>query len=504
MVRSARRIDSLLSSAKADATHRPGVLGASVFSMLTRLAQVLLQFATVIVLARMLTPSDFGLYGMVTPLIALFLVLRDAGLGLATMQSESLTEKQASTLFYTNVLVGFALSALFMFSASFVAGFYGENRLTDLIEALSVMFLFSGVRVQLEALMFRGYRFRSVFILEILASSVALFVSVGVALSGFGYWALGARQLSYEICYTSSLFIYVGWFPRSFSMDNETFSLFKFGVNAVLSNCIVYFLRNVDNVLIGWKFGPAQLGPYAMGYRTVLLPIQQVVTPLSRVFIPHLSQQKDDPEQFAISYMKALRAMLFFVAPPLCGVWICAGELVDILLGGQWHDTVPIVRWLVPAGVLQVAYLSVSWINFARGRADRQLWWGLISVPVVVGGFVIGLHWGVVAVAASYPISNALLLIPLFMYALEGTALTVRQILSAIAPAAIATAIIGVLGSYVQNAASMRGIQEFLTVGAIGAIVMLVMLLTGLAIFDPADLRKLFGSQGLRRFKWKH
>ena len=459
--------------------------------MSTRLAQVVLQFSTVIVLARILTPSDFGLYGMVTPLVALFLVLRDAGLGLATLQSDVLTERQASTLFYTNFLVGVALSALFVLSAGLVASFYGETRLVDLVRALSVMFLFSGVRVQLEALMFRGYCFQAVFVIEIVASSIALVVSVGVALSGYGYWALCARQLAYEISYTSTLFIYVRWLPRSFSMDRETFSLFKFGANAVLSNCLVYFLRNVDNVLIGWKFGPAQLGPYALGYRTVLLPIQQVVTPLSRVFIPHLSQQKNDPQEFAKSYTHALRAMIFFVAPPLCGVWICAAELVDILLGRQWHDTVPIIRWLVPAGVLQVAYISASWINFARGRADRQLWWGLLSLPVVVGGFVIGLQWGVVAVAASYPISNALLLIPLFLYAVRGTAITFRQIFGAMAPAALTSLIVAIPGIWARNAAYDRGLPDFVVVAMVGAIVVLVMLLLSPAIFGLTNMRRI-------------
>jgi PST family polysaccharide transporter len=462
--------------------------------MSTRLAQVLLQFVTIIVLARFLTPSDFGLYGMVTPLVAFFLVLRDAGLGMATLQSAVLSERQASTLFYTNVLVGFALSALFVSSASLVAGFYGETRLVDIVRALCIMFLFSGVRVQLEALVFRGYRFQSVFIMEIIASSLAFLISTGVALKGYGYWALCARQLTYEITYTSALFIYVRWIPRSFRMDRETFSLFKFGVNAVLSNFVVYFLRNVDNVLIGWKFGAAVLGPYSLGYRTVLLPIQQVVTPLSRVFIPHLSQQQHDPVGFAKSYALALRAMMFFVAPPLCAAWICASEAINILLGSQWHEAVPIIQWLVPAGILQVAYLSAGWINFSRGRADRQLWWGVLSLPIVVGGFVIGLQWGGVGVAASYSITNGMLLIPLFVYAVRGTAITLGNIVRAVMPAAFASVSVIALGYWARYTAIDRGLSDVLVLVIVAAIAAVTMLAFGPAIFGWSNLYRIAGN----------
>ncbi len=491
------RIDGLLHGASADGGRKLGVIGASFFSMLTRMAQVLLQFLTVIILARFLSPSDFGLYGMVTPLVAFFLVMRDAGLGMATLQSVTISERQASTLFYANVLVGIGLSTFFFLSAGLVAGFYGEVRLVDLVSALSVMFLFSGVRVQLEALVFRDRRFRASFIIEIIGSSTALLVSSGVAIAGFGYWALCARQLAYEITYTSALFLYVGWLPRSFSMDRQTFSLFKFGINAVLSNFVVFFLRNIDNVLIGWKFGPALLGPYALGYRTVLLPIQQVVTPLARVFIPHLSQQKGNAGEFAASYTYALRAMMFFVAPPLCAAWICANEAIGILLGPQWHEAVPIVQWLIPAGVLQVAYLSAGWLNFARGRADRQLRWGLLSSPIIIGGFIIGLQWGVVGVAASYPITNALLLVPLFAYVIKGTEITLARLARAMAPVAFTSAIVIFIGAWTRNSAISGGLPDFAVLLSVIASTALAMLALSPAVFGWSNLWAIVG--GVRR-----
>jgi PST family polysaccharide transporter len=492
------RIHGLLQDANGDGDRKLGIVAASFFSMLTRMAQVLLQFVTVIILARFLSPSDFGLYGMVTPLVAFFLIMRDAGLGMATLQSVTLSERQASTLFYTNVLVGFALSALFFVSAGLVAGFYGEARLVDLVSALSVMFLFSGIRVQLEALVFRDRRFRAGFIMEIIGSSMALAISSSIAIAGLGYWALCARQLTYEITYTSALFLYVGWIPRSFSMDRKTFSLFRFGINAALSNFVVFFLRNIDNVLIGWKFGPELLGPYALGYRTALLPIQQVATPLARVFIPHLSQQKDDHEQFATSYANALRAMMFFVMPPLCAAWICANEAIGVLLGPQWHEVAPIVQWLLPAGMLQVAYLSAGWLNFARGRADRQLRWGLFSSPIIMGGFVIGLHWGVIGVAASYTMTNALLLAPLFAYAIKGTKITPAKLARAVAPVILTSLVAILLGSWTRSSAISNGLPQAAVVLAVIASSVLVMLVFSPAVFGWSNLWLLVGGRRRR------
>jgi PST family polysaccharide transporter len=457
----ASRIHGLLGNAKSDNDRKVGVAAASFFSMLTRLAQVLLQFVTIIILARFLTPSDFGLYGMVTPLVAFFMVMRDAGLGMATLQSVTLSERQASTLFFANVAVGFALSGLFFLSAELIAAFYGQPRLADLVNALSVMFLFSGVRVQLEALVFRDRRFRAGFIMEIIGSSTALLISSSIAIAGLGYWALCARQLAYEITYTSALFLYVGWIPRHFSMDRQTFSLFRFGISAVLSNFVVFFLRNISLVLIGWKFGPAVLGPYALGYRTVLLPIQQVATPLARVFIPHLSQQREDRDQFATSYTNGLRALMFFAAPPLAAAWMCAGEAVNVVLGPHWHDAVAIVQWLIPAGVIQVACLSASWLNFARGRADRQLRWGLCSAPIIILGFIVGLHWGVVGVAASNAITGGLLLLPLFVYAIKGTAITAGKIARPLTPVVLTSAAVIFFGAWIRSSAIANGLPDY-------------------------------------------
>lgn len=493
------RIHNLLQRSGDEADRKLGVVGASFFSMLTRMAQVLLQFLTIIILARFLTPSDFGLYGMATPLVAFFLVMRDAGLGMATLQCPTLSERQASTLFYTNVMVGICLSLAFFLCSGLVAAFYGEARLVDLINALSIMFLFSGVRVQLEALVFRDRRFRAGFIMEIVASSTALLISSGIALSGLGYWALCGRQLAYEITYTSALFLYVGWLPRSFSMDRQTFSLFKFGVHALLSNFLVFFVRNIDNVLIGWRFGPAVLGPYALGYRTVLLPIQQIVTPLARVFIPHLSQHQHDQRLFAQYYTRALQAMMFFAAPPLCGAWICTREAIDVLLGPQWEPAVPIMRWLIPAAILQAAYLSAGWLNFARGRADRQLRWGLLATPVIVGGFAIGLYWGAVGVAASYSITNALLLGPLFVYAAQGTAINVLSVARALAPVVLSAAAVSVMVLWVRNGALDHGISEAGTLVMAVAAMALTMLVLSPTVFGWTTLRMLTGGLLRRR-----
>ena len=486
-----RRIDQLLSATATDRRGKHGVVGASFFSMSTRLAQVSLQFLTIIILARFLVPADFGIYGMVTPLIAFFLVLRDAGLGIATLQSATLSERQASTLFYANMLVGIVLGSLFVLLAPAVAYFYDERRLADLIRAFTILFLFSGIRVQLEALVYRGFRFRAVFVMEIAASSTALLVSAVIAAGGYGYWALCVRQLTYEVIYTSSLLIYVRWFPRFFSMDIGTRSLFKFGVSAAVSNFIVYFLRNIDNVLIGWRLGPAALGPYALAYRTVLLPIQQVVTPLSRVFIPHLSQQREDPAGFAKSYSNALKVMMFLVAPPLCAAIVCTNEAVGILLGPKWHEAVPIIQCLIPAGILQVAYLSAGWINFAGGRADRQLWWSVLSLPVVVGGFVIGLSWGPIGVAASYSISNAVLLVPLFAYAIRDTAITPQLMLLSVAPAAANSAIVLALGYWVRSTAHVFHLSDGLLLVAVGFLTLLTMALFSPLIFGLHNLFKM-------------
>jgi PST family polysaccharide transporter len=236
------------------------------------------------------------------------------------------------------------------------------------------------------------------------------------------------------------------WRPGAPSLDQGVRELIRFGAGLSISNIFNYISRNADNFLIARFVGQAQLGLYDRGYKLMMMPLQQVNAPISRVLLPLLSRLQTDPVRYRSSYLSTITGLMAAVQPGLLTAVIFAPAFVHVLLGPNWDAVVPIFVWLGLAGLHQITTNTLGWLLVSQGRARSLVVLGVCTSVTTVAAFVIGLRYGAVGVAAAYMISDYLLRLPvIWWYVTRNGPVSLSDLLRAAAPHAVAIAITGVV-----------------------------------------------------------
>jgi O-antigen/teichoic acid export membrane protein len=387
-----------------------------------------LQMVSTVVLARLLTPRDYGIVAGVLVLTGLAELLKDLGLGAATVQRRELSAGQLNALFWLNTALGAVTATLVAGAAPLVAAFYSTPEATAVTVALAVPFLFSGLSVQHQALLSRTLQFAALARIDLASRAVGLTAAVAAAAAGAGYWALVASPLVTAAVRAAGLWRTCRWRPGRPAWADDMRSLLGFGGWTSLFGLVNYFARNADNALIGRYSGTADLGIYSRAYQLLLLPVQQINAPVSRVALPTLSRLQDSPDRYRQFYATALTAITFVALPLIALMAVLAGEVVDILLGDDWRAAADVFQVLAIAGVTHPIAHANGWLYQSMGNVRRQALWGIASRAVIVAGFVAGLPWGPYGVAVGYAVVNWLLLLPGFAIAARGTPVSMGDI----------------------------------------------------------------------------
>lgn len=364
-----------------------------------------LQMGSTMILARLLTPSDFGLVAMVTAVTGFVAMFKDAGLSMATVQREQITHAQVSTLFWTNAALSVFVMLVVAALAPLLAWFYGEPRLVWITLALSATFIFGGLTVQHQALLRRQMRFTALAVTEIGSMAAGIATAIIIAWRGFGYWALVGLTAGSTIANCAIVWALSGWLPGRPRKGSGVRDMLKFGGGLTGFNFLNYFTRHADNVIIGYALGSASLGIYSKAYGLVNMPIQQINAPVSHVMVPSLSRLQGEPNRYRRAFLHAI-GMLAFVGMPAVGLlFAVADEVVALVLGGGWEDAATVFRFLAPGALLGTVNVAPGWLCVSLGRARVQLVWAAIAAPVMVMTFVAGTHWGISGVAAGFSAS---------------------------------------------------------------------------------------------------
>lgn len=371
--------------------------------------------AATVVLARLLTPQDYGLIGMVAVVTGFVSMFKEMGLSVATIQKEEIFANQISTLFWVNVVLSIVVMLLTAAIAPGVAWLYGEPRLTMITVGFAVGFLFGGLTVQHEALLRRQMRFRALAATEIISLFVGLVVAIALAWSGAGYWALVANHLAQGSSYAIGIWIVCGWRPGRPVRYSGVRSMLVFGGNLTGFHAVNYFARNLDNMLIGLFWGSRQLGLYAKAYQLLLLPIDQINAPIAAVAVPALSRLTDSPERYRNAYLRILEKIVMVTMPGMAFMIATSDWIVALILGPQWSEASRIFAWLGIAGMAQFAN-TTGWLFMTQNRAHHMFQWGLIGGTITVLAIILGLPWGATGVAISYSLTTVCIVVPLLFY----------------------------------------------------------------------------------------
>lgn len=378
--------------------------------------QMVLQLGSIVVLARLLVPEDFGLVAMVAAITGLASMFKDLGLNQAVVQREQVTHEQVSALFWVNLSAGVVLGGLVAASAPAVAWFYDEPRLVVITMTFAAFVAVGGAAVQHQALLIRQMRYRELVAADVLGLVAGIATAIGLALAGAGYWALVALPGVQSLGQTLMLWRWCGWVPGPPRPAAGVRGMLRFGANLTGFDLANYLARNADNVLIGWRWGAGPLGLYTKAYSLLLVPLRQVGTPLSQVAVPALSRLLADPAHYRRAYLRLQRVACTFGVCFVLFAMATADLIVGVTLGPGWEGAATVFAWLAVAGVTQPVSNTAGWLFISQGRTGELLRWGLVSSATTLAAFAVGLPWGIVGVAAAYGLSELALRAPLLVW----------------------------------------------------------------------------------------
>jgi len=381
-----------------------------------------------VVLARLLSSADFGIVAMVTTITGLGTAFADLGLSEATIQREEINHHQISTLFWVNVAIGLALTAITAGLAPELAWLYHEPRLLNLTLFLSLTFLISGLNVQHDALLKRDMRFRTVAIRDVSAYAIAVPASIVMALHGYGYWALAAIPLFVNTVKVTISWLATGWIPGLPRRVKEVGSMIGFGGNVAACYLIISVNRGMDNVLIGWYSGAVPLGLYSRAYNLLMLPVRQLSVPAGSVAVPAFSRLQADPERFARYYLRATALLIWLAGPLFSFLFVAAKPVIIVVLSAKWRDAAPVFQILAISALGQLLLESTVWLLVSRGQSDRLLKLLLVVSPIIIASFAVGLPFGIKGVALSGSLVLIVICPCMLKVAFRGTELTLLRL----------------------------------------------------------------------------
>lgn len=371
----------------------------ALFTLSAQGAKILLQLASVIILSRLLTPHDYGLIAIVLVIIGIGEIFRDFGLTAASVQAPELSNGQRDNLFWINTAIGLVLASA-MFSLAWpVEAFMDERELTPIVQVLSCTFLFNGVTTQYRAQLMRTLRFRAMATIDIIAAVIALGAAIVAALSGAGYWALVLQQLTNSLVLLMGAVIAGRWLPRWYSRRHPISSFVRFGWHLVASNLLSYAGNQVDTVIVAGRFGTTSLGLYNRAYQLIMTTFSQIRSPLSNVAIPVMSRVQQDAKRFDSFVVSGQIALGYGLGIPLALVAGLADPVVHIVLGPQWSEAAPFLRFFAGASLTSTLAFVGYWVYVTRGLGRQLFRYSLVSLGIRVVCIVTGSFFGMVGVA---------------------------------------------------------------------------------------------------------
>jgi O-antigen/teichoic acid export membrane protein len=367
-----------------------------------------------LVLARLLTPEDYGLVGMARLAIGLIAIFRELGTTAAIIQRKQLSQEFLSSIFWANLALAVVTFGLAIATSPLVALFFHQPTIAPIVRLLAAGFIISALSSVPSALLNREMAFRKVMMIEIGATCFATCLAVGMALRGAGVWSLVISSLAGTCITTVFLWWSCPWRPKRLLSWTELRSIASFSLNLSGFNLVNYFSRNADNTIVGRFLGAYQLGFYQLAYNVMLYAVQNISQVMGRVLFPVFAKVQDDNARFRQAYIKAVSTIAVVTFPMMAGVMAVADPFVRAVLGEKWHPVASLLIILAPVGLMQSVVTTVGNIYYAKGRTDWLFRWGLFGTAVSVGSFFAGLPWGIRGVAVGYLIANLLMIYPVF------------------------------------------------------------------------------------------
>ncbi len=355
------------------------------------------QFIIGIILTRLLTPEDFGLIGMITIFIVIGQSLTNSGFGQALIQKKDADNVDFSTVFYFNLLASSIIYLIIFLSAPLIAKFYNEPELIPLVKVISLAFVIDAAgrihQVHLE----KKLNFKSPSIVGVTSVFVSGAVSITLAYTGFGVWALVANTIIRSFTATIMFWIVSKWRPLIIFSKHSLKTLFMFGSKILVAGLMQSFFHNIYYLIIGRFFSAQSLGYYTRAATFKDMPVNSLTVIIQKVTFPVFSTIQDNDEKLIPGYTKALRLLLAAVMPFMVMIFITSKPMIHIVLGEKWLPVVPYLKVMVLYGWIYVLYTINNQIITVKGRSDYYLQVQVLDKVFIIISILLTYRYGIMA-----------------------------------------------------------------------------------------------------------
>lgn len=416
------------------------IRGGLIWKARSRILFEFTKIAVAVVLARMLTPHDYGLAGMVLILVAFEPTLSGTALASALIQRRSLEPGDRSTVFWTNVGVASACTLTCCLAAGWVARFYGAPEVRWLFASVSFVFVISALGSAHSAMLVRDLNFKGLELRSMAGMVIGAGTAVAVAAAGYGPWALVAQALATYTFSTAFMWLFSPWRPRFTYSRRSIRKLRRFGGDVSGTLLLFQLNQTTDNVLVGRFLGASALGAYSLAYNIILVPFSRLASPLHEVLYPVFTRLQDDTARVGAIWLRAVRVLAALAIPAMLGLVVVAPDFVHVVFGSRWHAATPVVQILAWVGLLFALQGLNSVVLQALGRTGVLLCYSMVSFAAGLLSFIIGLRWGIVGVAACFAVVSTIIQPTYMAITARATGLTLLDCIRALAGIAEASA----------------------------------------------------------------
>lgn len=379
---------------------------AAWWSTLEILARYGVQFLVMVVLARLLTPEDFGLIAMLLVFTSIGTLLVDSGFGVALIQRQQTTADDETTVFIFTLCISIVTAGILMLAAPAIAAFFNQPKLVELSRVMAVIFPLGAFASVPDALLTMKLDFKARARAEVVASLCSGAVAVALALRGFGVWSLAWQSMVSIGVRGLLLWVYSGWRPRGRYRRASFRSLFGFGGYMLLSGLLNAVAMRLQSLLIGKLFDARTLGFYTLAQNTQQAPASLIDGILKRVGLPVFSTIAQDRAKLRSAFRASLRMVMFLFVPCMVGIALVAKPLIAVIYGERWVSAAPILSILsLSAALWPIHVLNLAAIG-AQGRSDLLLRVEVAKQLIGIALIATFAHWGPIAIAWAVLVSG--------------------------------------------------------------------------------------------------
>jgi len=403
--------------------------------MITGSSSILCQLITWIstfIVARILTPEDYGLVGMAGVYIGVTEYLNELGVGSAIIQRQDLNQEDVKGIYSISIIVGVFMTGVSFLIAPLISGFFNEPRLVAILEILSVTFVISSAKSVQRNLMVREMKFAAIAKVDVISGILSSMIALCCVLKGLGAWTLVVQYLSMNLLGFLGAFWFERRLPGRITNWPKVREMLSFGVGIMFSKLFMYINRNIDYLIIGKLLGKSLLGNYSLAQTLANKPFEKVLPIFNQVFIPFFSKIQNDRVQVKNNLIRIMSVELIIFSPIFVILTITAADIITTVLGSKWSGAVLPMQLFAMLGFCKYLENRISVILTSQGKAKSQVHYASsLSVIMAISVATLANSFGLNGVMFAWAVCYPLVLIIYMMYFMKYMGLTFSELMSA-------------------------------------------------------------------------